>query len=129
MENAASSNGGNPRRPGTGHLAKLSMLCVADSKRWFGDQGASTSVPHMTLAMCGEVGEFANVVKKIERGSLDLGDANTRVKLASELCDVLVYLLNIAGMLNIDMDIVFDGVRANNERRFMEERRVREAKK
>ena len=39
---------------GEGHLWKLSKLCVSDSTRWFGDQGVHTSVPHMTLAMCGE---------------------------------------------------------------------------
>lgn len=110
-------------------LNRLARQCVDDSDRWFGDMPAAKSVPHHALAMCGEVGEFANVIKKIERGSLDLSQASTRVAVASELTDVLVYLLNLAGLMNIDLTATYEAVRRNNERRFTAERRQREARR
>ena len=106
-------------------LGKLSIQCVQDSERWFGDTTAE-SVPHHALSMAGEVGEFCNIVKKIERGSLKLEDATTRHALAMELTDVLVYLLNIAGLLGVDLEKSYDHVRALNEERFTKERTIRE---
>ena len=110
------------------HTYKLSQQCVNDSERWFGDT-AGASVPHRALALAGEVGEVCNIIKKIERGSLNLGDAKVRHHLAMELADVYVYLLNIAGMLHVDLERAYELVRTKNEQRFMEERRQREAKR
>lgn len=110
-------------------VGKLSKQCVEDSERWFGDQVVGHSVPHHALALAGEVGEFCNIVKKIERGSLDLNDANTRYGLAMELTDVFVYLLNLAGLLNIDLQASYEIVRAQNQLRFMKERNEREGMK
>lgn len=103
-------------------LGKMAKQCVEDSERWFGDSNVVYSIPHHTLAMLGEAGEFANIVKKIERGSLDVKDAKVRMMLANELTDVFVYMLNIAALLNIDLEKSYMMVRANNERRFTEER-------
>lgn len=105
-----------------------SLECVEDSRRWFGDVGGGVaqSVPHHTLSLCGEVGEFANIIKKIERGSLDLGMARVRNEMAMELADIYIYLLNIAGLLHIDLEKAYDMKRTTNEKRFMEERRLRE---
>jgi len=107
----------------TGFLAKQ---CVEDSERWFGDVDAHHSVPHHALALAGEVGEFCNIVKKIDRGSLLFSDAKTRVDLAMELTDVYVYLLNLAGLLDIDLERSYEVVRGKNETRFMEQRKARE---
>ncbi|MCA9339739.1 MAG: nucleotide pyrophosphohydrolase [Candidatus Saccharibacteria bacterium] len=110
-------------------LADMARQCLSDSERWFGDQPHIIhSIPYHTLAMAGEVGEFANVVKKIQRGSLDMKDAKVRVQLASELTDVFVYILNIAALMNIDLGKTYEMVRANNERRFSQQRKEREAK-
>ena len=110
-------------------LADMARQCLSDSERWFGDQlHIIHSIPYHTLAMAGEVGEFANVVKKIQRGSLDMKDAKVRVQLASELTDVFVYMLNIAALMNIDLGKTYEMVRANNERRFSQQRKEREAK-
>ena len=108
---------------------KLEMQAREDSARWFGDQGAHSSLVHMTLALCGEAGELANIVKKLDRGSLDIRDAATRYQLMMETTDVYVYLLNIAGMLGLDLEQSNQHVRGLNEKRFMEERRQREAKR
>jgi NTP pyrophosphatase (non-canonical NTP hydrolase) len=106
-------------------LEEMSQQCLEDSERWFGDSHTCKSIPHHTLAMCGEVGEFANVVKKIERGSLQLGDAATRLKLAMELADTFTYMLNLAGLLGIDLEKTYHYVRGENEKRFMAQRAER----
>jgi NTP pyrophosphatase (non-canonical NTP hydrolase) len=108
-------------------LGDMAIQCLQDSERWFGDTGTTRSVSYMALCMAGEVGEFCNIVKKIERKSLSIQDSKTRVQLASELTDVFVYMLNIAGILGIDLAKSYDMVRTNNERRFSDERRKREA--
>ncbi len=108
-------------------LVDLSRQCVADSQRWFPSISPSendtvrqtvTRVIHHTVAMFGEVGEFANIVKKIERGSLRLTDPNTRHDLGDELVDVLIYLLNIAGILKFDLLAGYNDKRQFNEERF-----------
>jgi NTP pyrophosphatase (non-canonical NTP hydrolase) len=78
--------------------------------------------------MAGEVGEFANLVKKIERGSLRMGDAKVRLALSMELTDVFVYLLNLAGLVGVDLEKSYNYVRGENEKRFMAERAEREAR-
>jgi NTP pyrophosphatase (non-canonical NTP hydrolase) len=108
-------------------FAQLSKQCVEDSERWFGDQGTHRSLAHHSLALAGEVGEFCNVIKKIDRGSLNIHDAEVRYRLAMEATDIYVYLLTIAGLLNVDLSKAYLHVRANNEKRFMEERAKREA--
>jgi NTP pyrophosphatase (non-canonical NTP hydrolase) len=108
------------------NLKRLSEQCVDDSWRWFGDTGKVNDIVHHTLAMAGEVGEFANIVKKIDRGSLDVNDPGVRKQLGNELTDVLVYLLNIVGLLGIDLDACYRSVRLNNEKRFTAEREARE---
>lgn len=108
-------------------LVRLSKQCVEDSERWFGDMPAAHSVPHHALSMCGEAGEFANLIKKIDRGSLDLKDAATRIRVAGELTDTLVYLLNLAGLMNINLTATYEMVRSQNDKRFVAERQRREA--
>lgn len=108
-----------------GLLSVLARQCIEDSERWFGDAAAHWSIPHHALAMCGEAGEFANLVKKIERGSLDIKDPKVRYDLAMELTDVFVYLLNLAGLLRLDLEKTYLIVRGNNEKRFMAERAAR----
>lgn len=53
----------------------------------------------MTLALCGEAGELANLVKKDWRG--DAGDRRT--KIAAELADVANYTFMLAEGLGIDL--------------------------
>jgi NTP pyrophosphatase (non-canonical NTP hydrolase) len=91
-----------------------------DSRRWFpsfGD-GKTTRLVHYSLGMAGETGEFCNLVKKVDRGDLNLGDANVKYNLTCELTDVLTYLCCIAGELGIDLEKSMAHIRANNEKRF-----------
>lgn len=107
----------------------LAEQCVKDSEDWFGDTGVHTSVPHMTLALAGEVGELANIVKKIERGSIRLEDARTRYDLAMEMTDVYIYLLNLAGLLHVDLEHAYKVKRRQNIERFTLQRAERQAKR
>jgi NTP pyrophosphatase (non-canonical NTP hydrolase) len=106
-------------------ISELEKQCLEDSQKWFGDSQASRDIPHHALALAGEVGEFCNIVKKVERGSLDFNSAAVKHDLAMELTDVFVYTLNLAGMLSIDLAKTYEIVRANNDKRFTAERMVR----
>jgi NTP pyrophosphatase (non-canonical NTP hydrolase) len=52
-------------------------------------------------AVCGELGEAANLIKKIERGDFELDEV--RGELADELCDVLTYLDILAHRAGINL--------------------------
>lgn len=57
-------------------------------------------------ALVGEVGEVANVLKKIDRGMKELGDPSldeARKDLAHELADVQCYLILLAARCGIDL--------------------------
>lgn len=63
--------------------------------------GSDWSPAQWLQAMVGELGEYANIRKKFERGDID---AITFHKLASkELADVQIYLDILALQLNIDL--------------------------
>lgn len=104
-------------------LVELTKQCVSDSRRWFpdvnpGPDASQREIIHHTVAMFGEMGEFANIVKKIERGSLNLENPNVQFNLRDELADVLIYLLNLAGILNVDLLYAYGDKRVRNEERF-----------
>lgn len=109
-------------------IEQMVKMCLDDSEKWFGDGHTAKSIPHHTLAMAGEVGEVANIVKKIERGSLNLGDANVRFQLMMELTDVFTYWLNLVGLVGMNPTQAFLHVRSENEKRFTAQRAEREGK-
>lgn len=110
------------RKQPPSEMAQMVKQCLEDSERWFpsrdGHSPTGRSLPFLVLALAGEVGELANVVKKIERGSLSIKDAAVKRQLDMEATDVLVYLLNIFGVLGVDPKKAYDNVRQLNERRF-----------
>lgn len=65
------------------------------------DDGRDWSLSQWSNAVCGEVGEAANIVKKIERGDYTLEDAAR--PLADELADVAIYLDLLALRAGIDL--------------------------
>lgn len=61
----------------------------------------------MTIAFTGELGEFANVVKKINRDRKTIDQKPSREmieKLKEELTDCFTYLLILANILKMDME-------------------------
>jgi len=92
------------------------LQCHIDSLRWFPDLDHSGL--HHLVGLIGEVGEVANIVKKIDRGSMSLKDFETQEALASELADVLTYVANLADVYDIDLEEAYVRKREFNERRF-----------
>jgi len=70
----------------------------------------------LTVALTGEVGEFANLSKKVARGDFTLDEV--RDSLGSELADILIYLLKLADQLGIDLEQQFSNKLKLNEQRF-----------
>lgn len=99
-------------------INELVRTCASDSKRWFGNDYKSGPLVHHSLSLAGEAGEFANIVKKIDRGSLREDDATVRFKLMMELTDCLIYVANLADVLHVDLGKMYTHVRARNEERF-----------
>jgi NTP pyrophosphatase (non-canonical NTP hydrolase) len=97
-------------------LQQLAEQCLTDSHKYFPENMHTLS--HHALALCGEVGEFANVVKKIERGSLDPDSEQAKIMLEGEAADILIYLMNIFGLLNVDPLKAYMKKRDFNNRRF-----------
>ncbi|CAD6562650.1 MazG nucleotide pyrophosphohydrolase domain-containing protein [Paraburkholderia sabiae] len=76
---------------------------------------------HLIVCMVGELGEFANIVKKVRRGDFPLADV--KPDLDEELVDVFIYLLKIAGQTNVDLEAGFLEKRKRNIDRFAKYRK------
>lgn len=63
--------------------------------------GSDWSPAQWLQAVIGELGEYANLRKKVERGDMSLKDA--KPMLADELADVVIYLDILAAQLGIDL--------------------------
>jgi NTP pyrophosphatase (non-canonical NTP hydrolase) len=66
---------------------------------------SSTDERFLTLALCGEVGELANMVKKRWRDGVDLSE-----EIRDELADIRIYLELVARCFNIEGDKLNDRV-------------------
>ena len=73
--------------------------------------GNLAEIGYLTLSLCGETGELANVIKKALRRNQDIvqGDAI----LAGELGDIFWYLCRLTSALGFDIDEV---LRVNMEK-------------
>jgi NTP pyrophosphatase (non-canonical NTP hydrolase) len=63
--------------------------------------GSDWSPAQWLQAVMGELGEYANLRKKVERGDLTIEDA--RNDLADELADVVIYLDILASQLGVNL--------------------------
>lgn len=106
-----SSGGSNPS-----NIYELGLQALGDSRRWF--PNTAESIAFTVLALAGEVGEVANIVKKIERGSHSFLDAKVRYQLNMEVADVFTYLVLLAGQLGVDLIKLYELKRIENENRF-----------
>jgi len=95
-------------------LKELMAQCDADSRRWF--PGIAGDPFFIGLAMAGEVGEIANILKKVARGSVTLDEV--REHLMEEGVDTLIYLSDFFTALGGDPIEVYNRKRAFNELRF-----------
>jgi NTP pyrophosphatase (non-canonical NTP hydrolase) len=63
--------------------------------------GSDWSIGDWTMAVVGELGEAANILKKVRRGDISLQDA--RPELAKEFADTVTYLDLLAHRVGIDL--------------------------
>ena len=66
------------------------------------------NIEYPTLGLCGEAGEIANKVKKIQRDNDGITSIETRHKLIEELGDVLWYVAQFATEIDIELSEVID---------------------
>ena len=97
-------------------LQEMAKSCGEDSRRWF--PSTSNDLVFLTLAMNGEAGELANVVKKVARGSTSMSDPKVRLQIMQELMDTMIYAMCIADALHIDIEKLYLKVRSDNAGRF-----------
>lgn len=71
---------------------------------------------HLVVCLIGEVGEFANELKKVVRG--DAPYEERQAKLAEELTDTFIYLIKIAAQTGVDLESEYLKKLEKNRRRF-----------
>lgn len=97
-------------------VSKQTRQCMEDSERWF--PAIAHSVIHHGIGLAGEAGEVCNIIKKAHRGDIDLHEPLQRHRLAMELVDTYIYLLNLAGILGVDLSKAYEVKRRENLGRF-----------
>ena len=100
-------------------LNDIAMQCVDDSQDWFPNH--SQDMGYLTICLAGETGEFANLIKKGIRGDFEIDDPDYVKELAFELTDAFIYMMNIAGLMGIDMSKMYQIKREINRERFGDE--------
>ena len=71
------------------------------------EDGALERLKYVTIALSGEVGEFANLVKKALRKDFPVGklpDTNKMEMLKGELTDVFIYTILASRVLKMDLE-------------------------
>lgn len=85
-----------------GNKARLPQFLNAKGERaHFKADGSDWSLNDWLTAVVGELGEAANILKKVRRGDFELEEA--RQDLADEFADVVTYLDILANQCGIDL--------------------------
>lgn len=92
------------------------------------DSEAYTQLSKDLIGLLGEIGEFANIVKKINikidrPGEYELDISLARKQLGEELTDSLIYIIRIAAILEIDLENELINTMKNNESRYFQLRK------
>lgn len=103
------------KQPDPNNITQLQMQCMEDSARWF--PSVAPDLVYQVLALAGEVGELANIVKKVERGDFEMSE-EVWTAMVDEATDSLIYILNVFGVLNADSGGCYHAKRDFNEKRF-----------
>ena len=86
-----------------------------DTIEWFGPNFVN-DLGYLGLALSGETGEFANIVKKVMRGTLTYDEALKHMR--EEIIDVFIYVLMLAKALDMDIQAEYQAKREFNHVRF-----------
>ncbi|MCX8179425.1 MAG: nucleotide pyrophosphohydrolase [Candidatus Aenigmarchaeota archaeon] len=76
---------------------------------------------YLTVALTGEIGEYANILKKISRDFENLNQSITeqrKKELAEELVDCFIYIVITANLLDIDLEKEYLKKLEKNKKRF-----------
>ena len=76
----------------------------------------------LLVSLTGEVGEVANIVKKIARGDFKLEEKKSDIQ--EELADVFIYLLKLSYQLDIDLENAYVEKMAKNRERFLKYEKI-----
>lgn len=71
---------------------------------------------HLIVCLLGELGEFANILKKVSRGDFSLEDVKD--DLDEELVDTFIYLIKISNQFNVDLEEGYLNKLEKNKQRF-----------
>lgn len=80
------------------------------------DENSINILQFLIISLFGEVGETANIIKKIVRGDYKLEEK--RDELSEEIIDVFIYLIKLSYQLNIDIEKEYISKMTKNEERF-----------
>lgn len=80
------------------------------------DNNNIEQLEHLMVCLMGEVGETANIVKKVYRGDFQLSDVKDQIE--EEVIDILIYTLKLAYQLDINIEKVYENKMGKNEKRF-----------
>jgi NTP pyrophosphatase (non-canonical NTP hydrolase) len=80
------------------------------------DENNLHELEHLIVCLLGELGEFANILKKVRRGDFSL--ASVKGELDEELIDVFIYLLKIAGQFDVDLEAGYEKKILKNASKF-----------
>lgn len=98
----------------------MAREAVQDGKRWFPE--TAKNVFFNTASMSGEVGEALNIAKKIERGDTTWFNEEVQAAFREEIADAFTYMLEIVGLLQMDLIGEYYKKREFNEKRFGSDR-------
>ena len=96
-------------------LREIQRIEVDDSPHYFPDHNSS-GLEYLGVALAGEVGEVCNEIKKWSRGDFPFSELQNR--LSDELPDVLIYLVMLAGSLDIDLEEAWEEKKEYNDQRY-----------
>lgn len=109
------------------NLTELAQQMHRDSSIWFPvihNRGHDATVRHYVYGVGGEAGEVLDVMKKadicgfVETCSMHADGKHSTETLASEMADVLTYLLALAHVMNIDIEAAYEAKRLVNIERW-----------
>jgi NTP pyrophosphatase (non-canonical NTP hydrolase) len=70
---------------------------------------------HLLVCLMGEVGELANVIKKIRRGDKVYSQQHDAI--IEEIVDIFIYVIKLANQIGFDLEDMYDKkMKANSER-------------
>jgi dCTP diphosphatase len=90
------------------------MREFTDARDW----GRFHDLKSLTLALAGEVGEVAELVRWLPAERATRPDDGLRERLGDELADVLLYLLRLADVAGVDLGAAAAAKLLRNEERF-----------